>query len=316
MSKTFYEILGIGPLASHDEIKRGYKTCAMKYHPDRSLENDTTEQMKEINIAFETLSDPQKKIVYDSTFMYNKSTHDIDWNTLSDLIQRVVSSIPSLSKKQPRPKTPRKTQDDEFGSKLINITVDVSIADLCAVPQVIKKINVKVIRFYESAEQKGTKKTKRKIVTKSIYVSLLNYTTSLKEVLKGEGDELSPGIFGDIEVYLNILCDSDYYIGDITINPYTLYLNQNISLKDYFYGFSRLFTHVDGKSEINIEHSGGDKPIVLKGLGLPYLNEDTQKIESGDLHIIFKLVLKSPHDVDEQILNDPNTRSILCNLSF
>lgn len=59
----YYSILGVGRSASPDEIKAAYRKLAMKYHPDRGGDE---KKFKEINEAYDTLSDPQKKAGYDT----------------------------------------------------------------------------------------------------------------------------------------------------------------------------------------------------------------------------------------------------------
>jgi len=60
-----YEILGVGRDASSEELKRVYRKLARQYHPDVSNEPDSAERFKEINLAYEVLSDPQKRQQYD-----------------------------------------------------------------------------------------------------------------------------------------------------------------------------------------------------------------------------------------------------------
>jgi len=64
--KDYYEILGVTPSASDEEIKKNYRKIAMKYHPDRNPGDKKAEdQFKEAAEAYEVLSDRQKRDIYD-----------------------------------------------------------------------------------------------------------------------------------------------------------------------------------------------------------------------------------------------------------
>lgn len=64
--RDYYEILGIAKGAEEAEIKKAYRTLAMKYHPDRNPDNKEAEaKFKEAAEAYSVLSDPQKKAQYD-----------------------------------------------------------------------------------------------------------------------------------------------------------------------------------------------------------------------------------------------------------
>lgn len=68
MAKNYYDILGVPKSASAEEIKRAYRKLALKYHPDTNGNKDNKEaiaKFKEVNEAYQVLSDPQKRSQYD-----------------------------------------------------------------------------------------------------------------------------------------------------------------------------------------------------------------------------------------------------------
>jgi molecular chaperone DnaJ len=65
MDRDYYEVLGVAKDANQEEIKRSYRKLARKYHPDVSNEPDAEERFKDVNSAYEVLSDPEKRAMYD-----------------------------------------------------------------------------------------------------------------------------------------------------------------------------------------------------------------------------------------------------------
>ena len=63
--RDYYEVLGVSKQASPDEIKRAYRKKAKQYHPDINKEPGAEEKFKEVQEAYEVLSDPNKKATYD-----------------------------------------------------------------------------------------------------------------------------------------------------------------------------------------------------------------------------------------------------------
>ena len=63
--RDYYEVLGVDRNASGEDIKKAFRTLAMQYHPDRNHEPDAADKFKEINEAYQVLSDDEKRSAYD-----------------------------------------------------------------------------------------------------------------------------------------------------------------------------------------------------------------------------------------------------------
>lgn len=82
--KDYYEILGISKNASADEIKRAFRKLAKKYHPDVSAEPESEQKFKEINEAYQVLSDSQKRAQYDQFGHQGMNFGNQDFNGFGD----------------------------------------------------------------------------------------------------------------------------------------------------------------------------------------------------------------------------------------
>jgi len=65
MGQDYYKILGVPRSATDDELKKAYRKLALKYHPDKNQAPGAEEKFKEIGEAYDVLSDPKKRQIYD-----------------------------------------------------------------------------------------------------------------------------------------------------------------------------------------------------------------------------------------------------------
>lgn len=79
--KNYYAVLGITNMASLEEIKKVYRELVLKWHPDKNKSMEAETKMREINEAYDTLGDPEKKGRYDILFNQSLTPYRFIWYT-------------------------------------------------------------------------------------------------------------------------------------------------------------------------------------------------------------------------------------------
>ena len=117
--RDYYEVLGVDRSASEDQIKKAYRQQAKKYHPDLNPGDKTAEEkFKEINEAYEVLSDSEKKAKYDQfghegvdpnfgAGGYGGGSYNVDFGDLGD----IFSSFFGGGARTRNPNAPRRGED-------------------------------------------------------------------------------------------------------------------------------------------------------------------------------------------------------------
>ncbi len=117
--RDYYEVLGVNRSASADEIKRAYRKLAMQYHPDRNSDGNATAKFKEINEAYEVLSDDEKRSVYDRfghAGMRGFSSDFTGFSGFSDIFEDLFGGFARSSAAQRR--APRRGADLRYNLTL------------------------------------------------------------------------------------------------------------------------------------------------------------------------------------------------------
>lgn len=154
--RDYYEVLGLQKGASEDEIKKAYRACVKKYHPDLHPDDkECEEKMKEVNEAYECLSDPETKEKYDRFGhagvdpSYGGGSGFGGFSGFGDMgdIGDIFSSFfgGGFGGRASNPNAPRRGQD-------IQTYVTIDFMDACNG----KKVDIKLNRMEECSDCNGT----------------------------------------------------------------------------------------------------------------------------------------------------------------
>ena len=286
---SHYKTLGIENNCSENEIKQAYRALSFKYHPDRNKESDASVKMQQINEAYETLGDKQRRKQYDMELsgvnmnpidqiineifnngrgvhmpmhhMFNQSIHVQHGHPHGQAFEVMFSNEPFFKERvQPPPILEKKveiTLEDSFSGNNIPIIID----------REIKMGNV----AYNEEEK--------------VYLPIQQGIDDGEILIVKDKGHIYNDIKGDLKIYIQVKPHPNYERKGLTIIQ-----KQSISFKESICGFERIIKHIDGtnmrlvSSRGNILQNGDEHHIKGKGF--------TRDSNTGDLIIVFKVIPK------------------------
>lgn len=106
--RDYYEILGIPKGATAGDIKKAFRRLAFEYHPDRNRDDGAEEKFKEVNEAFEVLSDPDKRARYDhfghidTDGFFTRGFEGFDFGGFGDIFDAFFSGVTYAHRQAPQ----------------------------------------------------------------------------------------------------------------------------------------------------------------------------------------------------------------------
>lgn len=319
---NFYDILHVNSNASYNEIKKSYKTLALKYHPDKNKASDTIEKFKKINIAYEVLSDTNKRRKYDNMTnnqkgaFYNALTLIINSMESNNTCKKIINYFYSDDKKF-------KIDINELNFKRIYNTVInrldsltlreyADFLDTFNNHDVIKQdISNDIYILINSTLKEQYMNKYKKIQFKHLDESLFVPLREQEVIFKNKGKTID-NVTGDIIV--NIVSEDNKMFKKINDNDIACFLD--ISLFEYLYGCDLKFNYLDDEIiKLKIESCINRIPIFeIKDKGIPYIEDevDSKKIQRGSLFIYLNIDgINTPilNEADQQI-HDKNKELI------
>jgi len=106
--RDYYEVLGIPRNATDEEIKRAFRKLAFKYHPDHNRDDNAGEKFKEVNEAFEVLSDLDKRAAYDrfghggAEGLFGRGFEGFDFTGFGDIFDAFFGGVTTATRQAPQ----------------------------------------------------------------------------------------------------------------------------------------------------------------------------------------------------------------------
>lgn len=226
----YYKVLDVGKDATQEQIKKAYRKLSMVHHPDRQSGNE--EKFKEINKAYEVLSNPEKKKEYDNPF---GNGGQVPFG--NDIFKMFFNGMPQNMNFQPGNFSEFNvfTNNSNFMMKPTPIVKTIKIS----LSQAFTGVNypIEIERWIH--QQNNTKYTEKE----KVYVTIpAGIDDNEIIIMKEKGNIIQDKFKGDLKCFIKIENDTSF-----KRNGLNLIYTKEITLKQAICGFSFTIEHIDGK---------------------------------------------------------------------
>ncbi len=108
VKRDYYDVLGVSRDASSEDIKKAFRNLAFQYHPDRNRDDGAEEKFKEVNEAYEVLSDADKRAAYDrfghsgAESLFGRGFEGFDFGGFGDIFEAFFGGTGTATRQAPR----------------------------------------------------------------------------------------------------------------------------------------------------------------------------------------------------------------------
>ena len=280
-----YSTLGVGPTASHDEIKKAFRALSLQHHPDKL--NGNAERFKEINEAYQIVGDEEKRQIYDA-----ERNNPFMRNGPGDLFNMFFGGraqgmgMPGMFGMQGGPQV-----------HFFRNGVPVSVGQMRRPVPIVKSIGITLAQAYTGVtcpveiERWVQDEDGRKYETEKVYVTVHPGADDGEIIiLRGKGNALDENNKGHVKIFVKVSNNSE-----LTRNGLDLVVHRELTLKEALIGFSFEIKHLSGKTYTMNNTSG---KIINDGyekrvpdMGMRRVQPHPAPVMIGDLVIRFRVRL-------------------------
>ncbi len=286
--KDYYKILGVSKSADQDEIKKAFRKLARQHHPDANKGDKKSEEtFKEINEAYEVLSDPEKRKMYDrlcSNFRdYQRAggnANDYDWSQWTQGAAGTGGAGAGRGRRGPF------EENLDFGDFIQQMFTGGAGAQNVRAPRDFEQgVEITLEEAYH-----GTTRVLQKSGQPDLEVKIPRGVKSGSKVrVRGQGGKNAKGQAGDLYLVVEVQPHADYerkdddLYRDVTVDAFTAMLGGEASVET-----------LAGTIALKVPSgTSSGRRIRLRGRGMPKLNGE----EFGDLYL--RVMVSVPHDLSD-----------------